>query len=228
MIYIKLDEDMELGITVNGPIRRGDNLSNKITYLIPTTLNEVNMLGAIPYLCYIRADGTPDIVRLDRSDEMYKDKYYQYTVPVTCKLTRYPGEVCTWIEVFSGTPSHPTIAKSGECTLFVEDAKNIDDCLCDSQISALYQMQKEMEQNMSSIGESIDGIASDVAKKADGLSYDKETRKLGLTANGEPIAETVTVPSDDYMDDAKESVEDTWGDMTDDTGTDGSEAWEEM
>lgn len=35
MIYIKLDDSMNLVITVNEPIYRGDNLNQKIIYLIP-------------------------------------------------------------------------------------------------------------------------------------------------------------------------------------------------
>lgn len=57
MIYIKLDESMNLVMTVNEPIYRGDNLNQKITYLIPLQVGEVDMLTATPYLSYIRADG---------------------------------------------------------------------------------------------------------------------------------------------------------------------------
>lgn len=146
MIYIKLDENMDLTITVNESIRRGENISKKITYLIPVKVGGVDTLSAVPYLCYVRADGTADIIRLDSTGEMYKDQYLQYTIPVTCKMTKYPGELCTWIEVFSGTPSKPTIAKSSECLLYVEDSKNVDDCLCDHQLAAIYQMQKQIDE----------------------------------------------------------------------------------
>ena len=73
------------------------------------------MLTATPYLSYIRADGVADIVRLERQNEKYKEAYYQYVFPVSCRLTKFPGEVCSWLQIFSGTPSNPTIAKSGEC-----------------------------------------------------------------------------------------------------------------
>ena len=73
MIYIKLDESMNLVMTVNEPIYRGDNLNQKITYLIPLRVGEVDMLTATPYLSYIRADGVADIVRLERTEEKYKE-----------------------------------------------------------------------------------------------------------------------------------------------------------
>ena len=211
MIYIKLGDDMALNITVNEPIRRGDNLSNKLTFLIPMQLRETDMLSAVVYLCYLRADGSPDIVRLERSEQTYNELYYQYTVPVSCKLTRYPGQVCTWLEVFSGSASNPTIAKSSECLLFIEDAKNIGDYLCGDQITVLYQ------------------IDSELGNKVDGLTYDKDSRKLSLTSNGVSISEPVVVPSDEYMEDAKAAVEDAWSDMTDSSDdSSGSETWEQM
>ena len=94
-MYIKLDEGMNLVVTVNDAIYRGDNLNRKIIYLIPLTVGEIDILTAKVYLSYIRADGVPDIVILERMDEKYKESYYQYTLPVTCKLTKYPGEICT-------------------------------------------------------------------------------------------------------------------------------------
>lgn len=57
MFYIKLDDSMDLVITKKQPIYRGDNLNQKIIYLIPTTVEEIDMATATVYLLYIRADG---------------------------------------------------------------------------------------------------------------------------------------------------------------------------
>ena len=134
---------------------------NKIIYLIPLQVGEIDMLTATPYLSYIRADGVADIVRLERQNEKYKEAYYQYVFPVSCRLTKFPGEVCSWLQIFSGTPSNPTIAKSGECLLYVEESKNMDDYICDHQLSAIYEMQKkteDTESNMDAIQEEIDKL----------------------------------------------------------------------
>lgn len=111
MIYIKLDNEMQLAITVDEPIYRGDDLSNKITYLAPATIHEVDLMVASLFLTYVRADGVVDICALERQEEKYNDTYLQYQIPVTCKLSKFPGEVCTWISVYSGVPSRPQIAK---------------------------------------------------------------------------------------------------------------------
>ena len=150
MIYIKLDESMTLAITVNGPIYRGDHLAEKIVYLTPKKLNEIDMTGeARLYLSYIRADGTADIVLLNRTDKLYNETYCQFVVPVTCDLTKYPGEVCTWLTVFAESPDccKPAVAKSGECMLRVMASKSMDAYLDDAKLTALYQMQHMIDEN---------------------------------------------------------------------------------
>jgi len=145
MFYIKLDENMDLVTTVREPLFRGDNLNRKLVYLIPLTVGDIDMLTAYVYLNYIRADGVADVAVLERMEEKYNESYYQYTFPVTCKLTKYPGEVCTWMQIYTGTPSNPSIQKTGECILQIQESKNIDDYLCDHQVTAIYQLQKQIE-----------------------------------------------------------------------------------
>lgn len=187
MIYIKLDENRDLVITVNEPIYLGDNLNQKIVYLIPLQVGEIDMKAAIPYLSYIRMDGVADIVRLDKKEEVYKDAYYQYELPVSCKLSECPGDICTWMQIFAGTPSNPTIAKSGECVLHVNNSKNMDDYICDHHLSAMYAMQKQIdaaENNMASMRETM-------ATKGDNLVYDSGRQELQLSSEGTLVGDAV-------------------------------------
>lgn len=190
MLYIKLDDDMDLTITVNEPIYRGDNLNQKITYLVPKVVNEIDMLIATAYLCYIRADGTPDIIVLERSDEPYNEAYYQYTIPVTCKMTKFPGEVCTWMQIYAGTPSNPTTAKSGECTLQIQDSKNMDDYMCDYQMTALYQLTHTMNTAIEEMNETIETA---IEAKADNIVFNDEDNTIQLTSNGVPVGDKIVV-----------------------------------
>lgn len=194
-MYIKLKEDMVLETTEYEPLYRGDNLNRKVIYLIPDKVGEIDILSAVIYLSYIRADGVADIIALERLDEKYKNSYYQYTFPVTCKLTKYPGEVCTWVQIYSGTPSNPMIAKSGECLIVVLESKNMDDYLCDHQVTALYQLQKSLENKSSETDEDIAKLAEIVTGKADDIRYDEENNYLQLTANGIPIGIPIDMES---------------------------------
>lgn len=190
MLYIKLDDDMNLVITVNEPIYRGDNLSRKITYLVPTMVGEIDMLTASVFLNYIRADGVADVVVLERSEEPYNDSYLQYTFPVNCKLTKYPGEVCTWMQIYTGTPSNPVVAKSGECMLQIQESKNMDDYLCDHQMTALYQLTRTMN---TAIEEMNNTIETAIENKADNIIFNPEDNTIQLSANGVPVGDKIVV-----------------------------------
>lgn len=197
MTYIKLASDMSLNITVWNPIYRGDNLSNKIIYLIPFTVGEIDMVAAAVYLNYVRADGTADIVLLNREEDRYNESYYQYTLPVTSNLSRYAGTVCTWLQIMAGPPSSPIVAKSGECALQILASKSMDEYIDDRHLSMVYNIQKQMEEELQKKEEEltarIDENAEAIATKADNVVYDAETSTLQLTCNGEPIGDAITV-----------------------------------
>ena len=139
---------------------------------------------------YIRADGVADVVVLERSDEPYNDSYLQYTFPVNCKLTKYPGEICTWMQIYTGTPSNPVIAKSGECMLQVQESKNMDDYLCDHQMTALYQLTHTMN---TAIEEMNNTIETAIENKADNIIFNPEDSTIQLSANGVPVGDKIVV-----------------------------------
>lgn len=145
MTYIKLSEGMDLTVTKIDAIYRGDNMSKAVTFLVPTKIGDIDTIRSDVFLTYIRPDGTPDIVILTPESTMYNPNYYQYTMPVTCKFSKCPGVICMWLQLMMGDPCRPTVLKSGECYIRVLDSKNIDDCLGDHQLTALYQMSKRVE-----------------------------------------------------------------------------------
>ena len=190
MFYIKLDENMDLVTTVREPLFRGDNLNRKLVYLIPLTVGDIDMLTAYVYLNYIRADGVADVAVLERMEEKYNESYYQYTFPVTCKMTKYPGEVCTWMQIYTGTPSNPSIQKTGECMLQIQESKNIDDYLCDHQVTAIYQLQKQIEGggsggNTGDTGDTPDWEDMDGSQAEDNTTPDWEDMDTPNTENGD-------------------------------------------
>lgn len=196
MIYIKLDKNMQLEMTAREPIRRGDNLSKKIIFVIPKQIDEIDLAASTIYLCYIRADGVPDIVTLKRQSESYNEDYFQYVLPVSCRLSRFPGEVCAWLHIFAGTLASPTTAKSSECLLHIEDSKNMDDYLCDHQISAIYEMQERAD----TAENTVEFMKVELEKKGDSLAYDTSKQTLQLTSNGTPVGTAIDmsmVGSDD-------------------------------
>lgn len=190
MFYIKLDSEMNLVITSREALYCGDNLNQKIVYLLPSKVGDIDMNTATVYLSYIRADGTADIVLLRRMDEDYNETYFQYTFPVTCTLTRYAGQICSWLQIYSGPSKHPVIAKSGECMLQIIGSKNMDEYISDRNLSLIYDMQRYMEDKVekaeATLNERIDKTDEDVSElakaKADNIVFNEEDSTIQLVS----------------------------------------------
>lgn len=194
MFYIKLRGDMGLEVTSRETLYRGDHLNQKLTYLLPMQVGDIDIGTAAVYLSYIRADGTADIDLLNRQEDLYKESYYRFTMPITSKLTRYAGPVTTFLTIYAGPYNAPFIAKSGECTLHIQASTNMDDVVTDHNLSLVYSMQKQMEDK--------------IAKRADGVTYDEETRELQLKSGEESVGEPVVVPGDSYPENEADAITD--------------------
>lgn len=144
-MYILLTDDMRLMVTKNEAIYRGENMSKEIVFLLPLKAGTTDVGTATVFLTYVRPDGSPDIVILDRKAEMYDASHYKCVMPVTCKLSRYAGSVCMWLQLYSGDSAAPTIAKSGACMIRILDDKSLDSCMNDHQLTALYQLKKKVD-----------------------------------------------------------------------------------
>lgn len=146
MIYIKMNDDMSLVTTVAEPIYQGENFSKKVSFLVPMMIGEepMDVKTTLAYLVYIRADGHPDIVYLEREEEMYNEDYYQYIVPIPETVTRYPGELVLWLEFYSGLASNPIVTRTGTNVMHIIEHPTVVDSLQDSQVTAIYQLSSKI------------------------------------------------------------------------------------
>ena len=145
MTYIKIDDNLDLITTVAEPIYQGDNFSKAVTFLVPEIVGELNPLHSLAYLIYIRADGHPDIVYLEREEEKYNEDYYQYIVPIPEFVTRYPGEIVLWLEFYSGKASDPKVLKTGTNVMHVTEHISVsENKLGDNHLTALYQLSAQL------------------------------------------------------------------------------------
>lgn len=141
------------------------------------------MRTATVYLSYICTDGTADIVLLERMEERYNDSYLQYCLPISCSMTRYAGQICTWLQIYAPPAHHPTIAKSGECMLYVKASKNMDEYIGDRDLSLIYMIQRTMEDKIESVQTQLGGqIESGLDAKADDIVFHEEDGTIQLVS----------------------------------------------
>ena len=125
-MYIKLDGNMCLASTTDEVIYRGEDLSEKIIYLLPISIGKIDLADASVYLGHIGESGDSGAVALKRIDKKHNESYYQYTVPATCEMARRAGWVKSWLTIFTGQNFCPIVCKTGECFLHIDDPNNMD------------------------------------------------------------------------------------------------------
>lgn len=186
MFYIKLDKAMNLVVTSREPLYRGDHLCRKLTYLLPLQVGDIDIGAAAVYLSYIRADGTADIDLLNRQKELYNKNYYQFTMPVTSRLTQYAGPVTTFLTIYTGPYKTPIIDKSSECVLLIQASPNMDEYISDRNLGLIYDMQRHMEDKVekakAALNERIDKTNETVAAKADNIVFNEKDSTIQLVS----------------------------------------------
>lgn len=184
--YIKLCDDKCLVPTVRSTVYRGENLNQTLRFLIPHTVDNINVDEATVLMNYIRPDNSFDVIALERSAESYSEQYYLYEIPLTCKLTWFAGECRVWLQMMAGDPHLPTIVKTGECIVFVHRSTNLDSLVSDEYISELYRIERKLDA-------SVKEINAVLAVKADNMVFHAEDSTIQLLANGQPVGDRIKV-----------------------------------
>lgn len=156
------------------------------------------MADCTVYMRYVLPSGSGYSETIEMDPVPYSEEYYRYRLKAASRFTKEFGVMTLWLTALKH--DNEVLLETGEAVVPVLERKNIDEFLSDGDKSKIDLMDEK--------------IAQLQRDKADGLSYDKETRKLQLTSDGIMIGNHVTVPSDDFS----SSSDDEWGDMEEDGG----------
>lgn len=173
---------------MRSPVYRGENLNQSLIFLLPHSVDTIDLNEATIFMNYIRPDGSIDVISLEKMGADYNEDYMEYHLPVTCRLTWFAGECRIWLQIMAGDPYCPQIAKTGECIVFVHRSHDIDSCIPDGYIAELYRIERKLDQ-------SVEELNAILAIKADNLVFHPEDSTIQLLANGVPVGDRVHVSS---------------------------------
>ena len=91
-MYIKMNDDKSLIITVKTTIYRGEGNADMITFLIPKNYNGINIADCSVLMRYVEPDGNGKSEALRLVPEMYKN-YYQFSTVVDTGITKEVGDI---------------------------------------------------------------------------------------------------------------------------------------
>ena len=92
MFYIKW-ENATLTPTVMEPLWRGDDLSQKLRFLVGKSIPGIDLESSTLHLCYCQDGGIEETETLERVSEDYNASYAQYTVSAECRMAQCVGRV---------------------------------------------------------------------------------------------------------------------------------------
>lgn len=176
-MYIKMNDDKSLIITVPTTIYRGEKNADLITFLIPAKYENQNVADCSVVMRYILPDGTGHSDALVYLPEMYKG-YLQYSTPVNTRLTAQEGQVTIWLTGFDLEDN--VVLKTSEVLIKVEASRNITDHLSQGDLDQLDQMSAK--------------ILDLEQRKADNITFHAEDNTLQLVADGSEIGDRVEIP----------------------------------
>lgn len=203
MYSIKMNEDKSLETTIQSTIYQHERNADTLVFLLPKVYEEENLADCTILLRYIMPDGTGRSEELEINPEPHNKEYYLYRLKFNSELTAMVGTIELWLSIINMYDN--LILKTGSAFIEITPAKDISDYLAPGDLNQLDKLAAQVEK-----------LKLD---KADGLSYNDETRQLQLTSNNATIGNAVTVPSDEYDDSIVKRVDDEWSDMSD-TGED--------
>lgn len=198
MYALKMEDGKELITTVRGTIYQHERNADTLVFLLPRKYEETDMADCTVYMRYVLPSGSGYSETIEMDPVPYSEEYYRYRLKAASRFTKEFGVMTLWLTALKH--DNEVLLETGEAVVPVLERKNIDESLSDGDKSKIDLMDEQIVQ-----------LQRD---KADGLSYDKETRKLQLTSDGIMIGNNVTVPSDDFS----SSSDDEWGDMEEDGG----------
>ncbi len=192
MYALKMEDGKELITTVRGTIYQYERNADTLVFLLPQKYEETDMADCTVYMRYVLPSGSGYSETIEMDPVPYSEEYYRYRLKAASRFTKEFGMITLWLTALKHDSE--VLLETGDAVVPVLERKNIDEFLSDDDKSKIDLMDEK--------------IAQLQRDKADGLSYDKETRKLQLTAAGIAIGEDVTVPSDDYSSGFGEEWED--------------------
>ena len=181
-MYIKMNADKSLVITIPTTIFRGETKAGLITFLVPAEQEGVKLADCAMLMRYILPDGTGKSEPLSYLPEMYKS-YLQFSTVVNTRLTSQEGEITVWLTAIDGDDG--VVMKTGETIVEIQPSRDITE----------YFPEEDLDQ--------LDRLAARVSEledsKADNILFDKENSTIQLTANGRPIGDVIAIRTDNTI-----------------------------
>ena len=213
MYAIKMETDHSLTTTVHSTIYQGDKNADTLVFVVPRTVDEVNMADCTLLLRYILPNGAGHSEELAMYPIPHNRDYLQFRLGVASRFTEQPGNIELWLTAVDFNDD--VVFRTGTAQVEIAQHIRIENYMPPESLDQLDKLSAKVtalekgrvnnlkydEENDTlqlvadgiPVGDCID--VSDWENKADNIVFHEEDSTIQLTANGEPIGERIFVPA---------------------------------
>lgn len=192
MYTILMNSDKSLVCTTRTTLYQRDKLVDKLQILIPQTYEDINLSDFMAVLKYVDQGNEVHSEILIQDEELYKDSYLRYTLPIDTNLTRFAGDIklCLTLNKVDMEEMKEYSLNTCETTITITPLSDYYSFISDKSLSVIDQKVNELNAKL----EAIDKMATTYDEtKADNIKLDKETSEIYLTAHNKQIGDKIAI-----------------------------------
>lgn len=192
MYTILMNSDKSLVCTTRTTLYQRDKLVDKLQILIPQTYEDVDLSDFTTVLKYVDQGNEVHSEILVKDEELYKENYLRYTLPIDTNLTRFAGDIklCLTLNKVDMEEMKEYSLNTGETTITIASLSDYYNFVSDKSLSVIDQKVNELNVKL----EAIDKMTTTYDEmKADNIKLNKETSEIYLTAHDKQIGDKITI-----------------------------------
>jgi hypothetical protein len=192
MYTILMNSDKSLVCTTKTTLYQRDKLVDKLQILIPQTYEDINLSDFTAVLKYVDQGNEAHSEILIQDEELYKDSYLRYTLPIDTNLTRFAGniKICLTLNKVDMEEMKEYSLNTGETTITITPLSDYYKFVSDESLSIIDQKVNELNVKL----EAVDKMSTAYDEtKADNIKLDKETSEIYLTAHNKQIGDKIAI-----------------------------------
>lgn len=227
MYTFLIGKDNYITTTNSERIVQRSKLVNTIQIFVINKYNEINMYDCQAIMYYqLPISKEWKSKDLTPSEELYKDKYVEYLIPVDTWLTSEAGDVKFEIKFYNVEMDGESkdiqyVRKTTNGVIHISNSTDWSSSIADSMLDAVDQRIIQIMMSQKAHEEMIEETQNILSTKADNIAKDAKTNEIYLTSDGkeignrikdecdkdgDPIVDIDKIDSDEKPDDSSDVV----------------------
>lgn len=184
---IKMNANKRLITTNRIRLHQHEKLVDKVVFYIPKLYGDFDLSEFQAIIKYVDPTNTAHAELLNAEEELYKDEYIVYTLPVDTNLTRFDGNVRALLTFTKPDEENGVsyVLNTSETVLTILPIKDFFEVTPDASLTYIDQSIIKIQQLIDEMG------IGDECNKADNIVLDGD--ELYLTSKGAQIGDVVNL-----------------------------------